>query len=147
MKRSPLPTIGTTGPRRPIPPRTPSATLTRISAALLQVAPTDIFERQRLEVVFFDAPPPILPCGQPRPQTIACVCAFRLGGDFLGRARVERGLDGPCLAVETQAWDSLLDRAVCMDYGLGLMRGLYREMGRLYASHQARCYVRGAGRN
>ncbi len=142
--RPPLPRIGSTGTRRPLPPQT----YRFVPASELRTAPADTGQdRNRLTVLGFFLPADVNPNGCPRPDRIMADCGFRVGGDLAGRARVERRVEGPGLAVTTDAWDALMGRRVPLGLGLGILRALYAELGRLYVGEQARRQARGAGRN
>lgn len=144
MNRPTPPRVGSTDTRRPLPPHTYHF----VPASELRTAPADIGQaRSRLNVLSFFLPADRNPNGCPRPDRILADCGFRLGSDFHGRARVEKRSEGPGLAVATDAWDALMGHPVMMNYGMGLLRALYAELGRLYVGERAKRQSRGAGRN
>jgi len=143
MKRSPLPTIGTTGPRRPLPPGQP-INFRRCRVSDLRTLP--IRHNPRLQVLDFCLTNAPGMTGTGRPRTLGYGSARHAGGYVL-RVFLTRDASDWFLETETRCFDEEAGRRESIVWNDLLLADLYRAIQRRQLAAEAQAYGRGAGRN
>lgn len=143
MKRLPTPTIGTTGPRRPLPPRQP-INFRRCRVSSLCTLP--IRENPRLQLLDFcltDAPGMT---GTGRPRTRGHGSA-RIAGGYVLSVFLTRDRGDWFLEAEARYYDELAARREGIAWNDHLLADLYRAIERRQLAAEARAYGHGLGRS